>query len=108
MTASLLPRDGNPAWIAAVVLAGGSYAAYAWSQQQYYLSVQGDVVTVFRGVDQTLGPVSLSTVYEDTNIVLADLSDFDRQTVEATISARSLSDAELIVDRLRPTEEAGG
>ncbi len=31
------------------------------------------------------GPISLSTVYADTNIVLADLSDFDRQTVEATI-----------------------
>jgi protein phosphatase len=47
-------------------------------------------------------------VYEDTDIVLADLSDFDRQTVEATITARSLTDAELIVDRLRPQPEATG
>lgn len=63
---------------------------------------------IYRGVQQSLGPITLSSVYEDTNIVLADLSDFDRQAVETTISARSLSDAELIVDRLRPTPEATG
>lgn len=63
---------------------------------------------IYRGIQQSIGPISLSTVYEDTDIVLADLSDFDRQTVEATISARSLSDAELIVDRLRPAAEGTG
>src|ERR671912_460803 len=46
--------------VAAVVLAGGSYAAYAWSQQRYFLAEQDGVVTVFRGVDQTVGPVALS------------------------------------------------
>ena len=65
-------------------------------------------MVIYRGIQQSIGPLSLSTVYEDTNIVLADLSEFDRQTVEATISARSLSDAELIVDRLRPEPEATG
>ncbi|CAN3700526.1 PP2C-family Ser/Thr phosphatase [Microbacterium sp. MM2322] len=100
-------------WLAAllIVLAGigvSLFAGYNWTQTRYYVGADENSVVIYRGIQQSIGPVSLSTVYEDTNIVLADLSDFDRQTVEATISARSLSDAELIVDRLRPTEEAGG
>lgn len=100
-------------WLAALVLvlAGiglALFAGYNWTQTRYYVGADENSVVIYRGVQQSIGPISLSSVYEDTNIVLADLSDFDRQTVEATISARSLSDAELIVDRLRPSEEAGG
>ncbi|MEX0153545.1 MULTISPECIES: PP2C family protein-serine/threonine phosphatase [Microbacterium] len=100
-------------WLAAllVVLAAlgfALFAGYNWTQTRYYIGADDDSVVIYRGIQQSLGPISLSTVYEDTDIVLADLSDFDRQTVEATISARSLSDAELIVDRLRPAEEASG
>ncbi|MCW2163012.1 protein phosphatase [Microbacterium hydrothermale] len=100
-------------WLAAllVVLAGiglALFAGYNWTQTRYYVGADDDSVVIYRGIQQSIGPISLSTVYEDTNIVLADLSDFDRQTVEATISARSLSDAELIVDRLRPAAEGSG
>ncbi len=100
-------------WLAAllIVLAGiglALFAGYNWTQTRYYVGADDDSVVIYRGVQQSIGPISLSSVYEDTNIVLADLSDFDRQTVEATISARSLSDAEQIVERLRPTPEAGG
>jgi len=100
-------------WLAALllVLAGiglGLFAGYNWTQTRYYVGADENSVVIYRGIQQSIGPISLSSVYEDTNIVLADLSDFDRQTVEATISARSLSDAELIVDRLRPAEEASG
>jgi len=100
-------------WLAALVLvlAGiglALFAGYNWTQTRYYVGADENSVVIYRGIQQSIGPISLSSVYEDTNIVLADLSDFDRQTVEATISARSLSDAELIVDRLRPAEEASG
>src|SRR5688572_27498961 len=57
-----LLRLGALLVVVAVVVAGASYAAYAWSQQQYYLAAEDGVVTVFRGVDQTLGPVALSSV----------------------------------------------
>lgn len=90
--------------IAAIGL--GLVAGYNWTQTRYYVGADDDSVVIYRGIQQSVGPLSLSTVYNDTGIVLADLSEFDRQTVEATISARSLADAELIVDRLRPDEEA--
>lgn len=84
------------------------FAGYNWTQTRYYVGADDDSVVIYRGIPQSIGPISLSSEYEDTDIVLADLSDFDRQTVEATITARSLSDAELIVDRLRPAPEVTG
>ena len=100
-------------WLAAliIVLAGlgfGLYAGYAWTQTRYYVGTDENSVVIYRGIQQSIGPLSLSTVYEDTDVELAELSEFDRQTVEATISASSLDDAQRIVDRLRPAEEASG
>lgn len=96
-------------WLVGFVLvllafAGALFAGYNWTQTRYYIGADDDSVVIYRGVQQSLGPISLSSVYEDTDIVLADLSPFDRQTVESTISARSLADARQIVDRLTPTE----
>jgi PPM family protein phosphatase len=89
--------------LAAIVL--GLFAGYSWTQTLYYVGADDDTVVVYRGIQQSLGPITLSTPYEDTGIPLANLSDFERSTVEGTISARSLSDAELIVARLRENAE---
>ena len=50
---------------------------------------------------QDLGPLSLSSVYEDTKLEVSELRVYDRQQVEKTISATSLADALLIVERLQ-------
>ena len=63
-------------------------------------------VRVSPGVQQNLGPISLSTPFEDTEIPLDSLSDFARATVEGTISASSLADARRIVADI--SELAGG
>ncbi|MFJ6651747.1 PP2C family protein-serine/threonine phosphatase [Microbacterium sp. NPDC091313] len=85
------------------LLAAGLFAAYSWTQTRYYVGTDDDTVVVYRGVQQNIGPIALSTPYEDTGIPLENLPDFDRATVERTISASSLSDAETIVERLRQT-----
>jgi protein phosphatase len=100
-------------WLAAllIVLAGigfGLFAGYNWTQTRYYVGVDENSVVIYRGIQQSIGPLTLSTVYEDTDVALDDLSEFDRQTVESTISAGSLADAQSIVDRLRPDQEASG
>jgi PPM family protein phosphatase len=86
-----------------IALALGAFAGYSWTQTRYYIGADDDTVVVYRGIQQSIGPLSLSTPFEDTQIPLANLPEFDRATVEATISARSLSDAQLIVARLRDT-----
>ena len=84
-----------------VAIAGAALLGYQWTQTRYFVGVEGSTVAIYRGVNQDLGPIELSTVYEDTNLELSELRVYDRQQVEQTISATSLEDAQLIVERLQ-------
>jgi len=98
---STLLRVGAALVVLAVVVAGGSYALYAWSQQQYYLAVQDGVVTVFRGVDQTLGPVSLSSPDYATTIPVDDLPTSYQDSLRSGIEVDDRAAAEARVADLR-------
>jgi len=92
-------------WMIAVILlvlaiAGAAVIGYQWTQTRYYVGADQGSVAIFKGVQQDLGPIPLSSVYEDTDVKLADLRVYDRQQVEETISANSLTEARLIVERL--------
>jgi protein phosphatase len=73
---------------------------YQFTQTRYYVGVDNGEVAIFQGVQQDIGPIKLSHVVEATTIGVDELSAFNRQSVEATISANNLSDAHRIVDRL--------
>ena len=98
-------RRGLVALLVLVVVGGGAYAAYDWSQHQYYVGAHDGHVTIFRGVSQDLGPISLSSVESESEVGVDDLPDFYRQEVEQTISVDTLAAAEDRVDVLRT--EAG-
>ena len=51
-------------------------------------------------MQQDLGPITLSNVYRQTDISLDTLSSFTRTSIEATITANDLADAERIVNQL--------
>ena len=87
--------------VLAVVVAGGSYAAYAWSQQQFYVGAHDDVVTVFRGVDQSVGPLELSHVEYSTTIDVDDLPPSYQQGLEQGIRVGDRAAADARVDDLR-------
>ncbi|MDJ1114043.1 PP2C family protein-serine/threonine phosphatase [Microbacterium dauci] len=82
-------------------IAAAAFVAYSWTQTRYFVGPDDDSVVIYRGIQQDIGPISLSTPYEDTDILLADLPAYQRLSVEQTISARSLADAQAIVDNLR-------
>ncbi|ALJ18479.1 Stp1/IreP family PP2C-type Ser/Thr phosphatase [Microbacterium sp. No. 7] len=84
------------------VLAAAAIGGYQWTQTRYFVGTDDDTVVIFRGIQQDIGPLSLSSVYEDTNIRLEDLPFYQRLEVENTISARSLEHAESIVQSLTP------
>ena len=87
--------------VVVAVLAGG-WGAYAWSQRQYYIGADAERVAIFKGLHQKIVGKSLSSLYERQDILLADLPEFDRQSVqEKTIFADNLDDARKTVDRLR-------
>jgi len=93
-------------WSVGVLLVAGiivsaMVAGYQWTQSRYYVGVNDGQVAVFQGVQQGIGPFSLSTVSVESGIAIDDLAPFSRERVESTINADSLADALSIIDRLR-------
>ena len=90
------------AWI---VLAAG----WSWSQQQFYVSEDDGRVAIFRGIDADLPGISLSHVYETTDVDLDRLSDIEAETVREGIDAQDLDEARSTVDNFAANQvvEAG-
>ncbi|MCU1469163.1 MAG: Stp1/IreP family PP2C-type Ser/Thr phosphatase [Glaciihabitans sp.] len=86
--------------IAVLAIIAGVIVAYQWTQAHYYVGNDQGTVAIYRGVQQGIGPIQLSSVYKKTDIALDQLPAFNRQQVDATISASSLMLAQQIVDRL--------
>jgi PPM family protein phosphatase len=82
------------------LLAVGAVVAYNWSQEQYYVTDDGDTVAVYRGIDAQLPLVRLSNRVESSQIELDDLTPYWRDQVTAGIDADSLDDARSILTRL--------
>jgi PPM family protein phosphatase len=85
------------------VVIGGGYAAWRWSQDQYYVGTdsKGQEVVIFRGVNQHIAGISLSHPYHGTGIKLTQVPPSYQQTVKATDAASSLNGAQAIVANIR-------
>jgi protein phosphatase len=85
------------------VVIGGGYAAWRWSQDQYYVGAdsKGQEVVIFRGVNQHIAGISLSHPYHGTGISLTQVPPSYQQTVKATDAASSLKGAQAIVANIR-------
>lgn len=103
------PASGAGRWlrrvalllVVLIVLGGGSYAAYTWSQRQYFVGAHNGNVAIYQGVTQDVGPISLSHVASESDIRVADLPDFYRTKVEDRVSTDTRKDAEALVSQLR-------
>jgi len=87
-------------YAAVALLATLLAAGYRWTQTRYFVGPNGYTIAIFKGVQQDIGPIKLSSVYEVTSIQLNELSTFERQQVEETITADNLADAREIIRRL--------
>jgi PPM family protein phosphatase len=117
------PSSGRRHWVRGfslvvlvlAVLAGGGYAAYDWSQRQYFVGEAKGHVAIYQGISQNIGPWNLSHVIADSEVALSDLPDFYRSKVDATVTAVTIDDARRLVkdlgtqaDECRTTKAAGG
>jgi protein phosphatase len=98
-------RRRRVTWLVSIILAVLAVTAaiilgYNWTQTHYYVGNDHGVVAIYRGVQQGIGPIQLSSVYEKTTITVSSLPTFNRSQVNATISADNLALAKDIVDRL--------
>lgn len=85
--------------LASIVAAG--FVGYHFTQRHYFVGESEGRVAIFQGVQQDIGPISLSHVYETTTLSVDELPTYRRQAVEATINADDLADAQRIVTQLK-------
>jgi len=90
--------------VVAIVLA--IFFGYEWTQSRYYVGTSPDGhVAIYQGVQQGIGPISLSHLYEESDVPVDSLPEYDKQQVEQTINADDLQSARIIVEQL---DHAGG
>ena len=84
--------------VGALVVAG--VIAYQWTQTRYFVGVNDDVVTIYRGVPEDVWVFSLSSVYEETDISVDQLPPYQQDKVTQSYSVESLEEAKEFIDRL--------
>lgn len=79
---------------------GVGYGAYAYTQTRFFVAEYEGQVTIFRGIREELGPLKFSQPFFQSDIKVAELPELERRSVEESIPAESLEDAERILDLL--------
>ncbi|MET8352763.1 MULTISPECIES: PP2C family serine/threonine-protein phosphatase [unclassified Micromonospora] len=78
-----------------VILGGGLFAGWTYTQQQYYVgATEEGQVAVFRGIQGQIAGMDLSTVHRTSGTRLDDLTVAAQDTVKVGIRAKSEPDAE--------------
>jgi len=88
-----------------LLIAGGKFA-YDWTQDQYYVADSGDTVAIYQGIQGDVPLVSLSNLYEQSDVQLETLPGYWRTRVRDGIDATDLSNAHNIVRQLQNTSRA--
>jgi serine/threonine protein phosphatase PrpC len=97
--------------IVLLVLGAAGYGGYRWTQTQYYVGVADGNVAIFRGINQTVGPIHLSVVIETSTTSVDSLAPFVRDRLTQSIEARSLTDARnrlLVIENGATSSSASG
>jgi protein phosphatase len=84
-----------------VVVIGGLYLGWRYTQDQYYVGTDGRQVVIFQGINQSVAGINLSHVHQRTGILLSGVPSPDSSTIRATTSPGSLAAALAIVANIR-------
>jgi serine/threonine protein phosphatase PrpC len=89
-----------------IVIIGGAYAGWRYTQDQYYVGTDGTNVAIYQGVNQSVLGVNLSHVHQRTDIPVAGVPTTDQGQIRSTIPTTSLAAAESILTNIRSSFEA--
>jgi len=77
--------------ILVLVIVGGGFAAWRYTQSQYYVGTDGHQVIIYRGINQKIAGMSLSSVYQKTGIPLSQMPPNDKATVQSATTPGGLA-----------------
>jgi PPM family protein phosphatase len=80
--------------------------AYDWTQDQYYVASSGETVAIYQGVQGDVPLVSLSSLYEESDVQVSTLPGWAQTRVRDGIDATNLSNAHNIVRQLESASRA--
>jgi PPM family protein phosphatase len=89
-----------------LLLGGGGYGFWRYNQNQYYVGVQGGYVSIFRGTNQSLAGMSLSSLVTRSTLQSSRLRASDQAALTQTISTDSVDDAKLLIGRLQAESDS--
>jgi protein phosphatase len=89
-----------------ILIIGAGYLGWRYTQDQYFVGTDGGQVAIFQGVNQSVAGVSLSHVYQRTDIPVSQVPSPQQGLIRATIPATSRASALTIVARVRGQYEA--
>jgi hypothetical protein len=84
-----------------ILLGGGAYGAWWYNQQQYYVGVHDGYVAIFRGTNQSVAGISLSSLLAPSTLKVSQLGANDQNTISQTISKGSVADAKTLITDLQ-------
>jgi protein phosphatase len=84
-----------------ILLGGGAYGAWWYNQQQYYVGVHNGDVAIFRGTNQSVAGISLSSLLTPSTLKVSQLGTNDQNTISQTISKSSVTDAKALITQLQ-------
>jgi PPM family protein phosphatase len=88
-----------------ILIGAGLFVGYQYVHSQYYVGTKNGKVVIFRGLDQQLFGVSLSSVYRTTTVPVAGLPSQDVQAIHR-FSPGSLSQATSLVSNVSKDYQA--
>ena len=99
-------RRGLLGLLMVVLLVGGGFGAYSWTQKQLYVGVADGKVALFQGVATNLGPVPLSSLASTSTVAVSDLPEYYRETVTKTFTVRDTTEADQRIAELGAIADA--
>ena len=103
-------HDGRRRWpivttllvVLVLFILGGLYGGWRYIQGQYYIGVQNGNVAIFRGVNQSLAGISLSSLVQRyDNLPVAQVVPSDQAMIHQTITESSLTAAQSLVGQIQ-------
>ena len=66
--------------------------AYEYTQSRFYIAEKDGYVVIYQGIREAFGGLHFSHLYEQTDLKVVELNEYQQQLVERSISGDSLSD----------------
>jgi len=91
----------------AAVAGASIWGIYSYTQTRYYLGVQDGKVAIYQGIKESFAGFGFSHLYEQSDLSVDALPDFQKDLLQRSISADSLADAKDKLNQIAASVDNG-